>query len=75
MTDACTLWPEGWWSACCHAHDAAYGAGLDRWAADLDLLRCVAGSGDGVLAIASAGVAGVMFVGVRLFGRRFWRQS
>ena len=74
MTDACTLWPEGWWAVCCSAHDVAYGAGLERLGADIDLLRCVAGTGDGALAVASAVVAGVMFVGVRIFGGRFFRR-
>lgn len=87
MSDYCTLWPEGWWSACCQAHDAAYGAGTDRMAADIDLLRCVAssvgdlalleylgGAGDGLLALLSVGVGTVMFVGVRLFGRGYWRK-
>lgn len=74
MTDACTLWPEGWWSVCCQAHDAAYASGADRLLADLDLLRCVVESGDGWLLIASTFIGGVMFAGVRIFGRAFWRH-
>lgn len=42
--DYCTIFPEGWWSHCCAAHDAAYAAQAARSAADMDLLRCVAAS-------------------------------
>lgn len=71
--DYCSLWFEGWWSACCMAHDAAYAAQVARDAADAELFRCVASSSP-ALAVASTVVAGVMWVGVRLFGARFYRK-
>lgn len=73
--DACTLWPDGWWRACCVAHDLAYEAGTNRFDADVELLSCVATSAQGLLGLASIGVAALMFVGVRAFGGRFWRRA
>lgn len=73
MTDHCTWWPEGWWADCCAAHDASYATAVaDRLDADLELARCVAESGDPLLSFA---VAVVMLIGVRLFGRRYWRRA
>lgn len=73
--DACTLWPDGWWRACCVAHDLAYETGASRLDADVELLSCVATSAEGLLGLASVGVAALMFVGVRVFGGRFWRRA
>lgn len=74
--DYCTLFPEGWWSHCCAAHDADYAAQIGQAAADAALLQCVATSADGdLIGIASALVGGVMFLGVRLFGRRYYRKA
>ena len=76
MTDYCTLWPEGWWAACCKAHDDDYMAQVGQAVADTDLLACVATSAPTpVLAAASAVVALVMYVGVRAFGARFYRKA
>lgn len=74
--DYCTLFPEGWWSHCCAAHDADYAAQIGQAVADVTLLQCVATSADGgLIGIASALVGGVMFLGVRLFGRRYYRKA
>lgn len=74
--DYCTLFPEGWWSHCCAAHDADYAAQIGQAAADAALLQCVATSADGgLIGIASAVIGGVMFLGVRLFGRRYYRKA
>lgn len=76
MVDHCTLFFEGWWSHCCKGHDADYAAQAARYAADLELLQCVATSGDGALIGAVSTVIGVaMFVGVRIFGGRFYRKA
>lgn len=74
--DHCTRWLEGWWSHCCAAHDADYAAQIGQAAADVALLQCVAGSGDGLLlSLASAAAGLVMFAGVRVFGRRYYRKA
>lgn len=74
--DYCTMFPEGWWAHCCEAHDAAYSAQIGQAVADSALLQCVAGSGDGLLiGGASAVIAGAMWLGVRLFGRRWYRRA
>ena len=74
MMDDCTLWFEGWWAHCCKVHDDAYSAQIGRAAADYDLMTCVMASAPHpVLALASAVVAGAMFLAVRLFGWRFYK--
>ena len=75
--DYCTLFPEGWWSHCCAAHDAAYAAQTARSAADMDLLRCVAASATSspALAVVSAAIGVVMYVGVRVGGRYFYKDK
>ena len=74
--DYCTWFPEGWWAHCCAAHDADYAAQVLRALADERLLQCVATAGDGALiGVVSVGVAGVMWLGVRIFGRRFYRRD
>lgn len=70
--DYCTSFPEGWWAACCKAHDAAYTAQVPKIDADVGLLTCVASSGP---SLPSALVATLMFAGVALFGRRFYRRA
>lgn len=76
MVDHCTLFPEGWWSHCCEGHDADYAAQAARHTADLELLQCVATSGDGLLVGAASMVIGmVIFAGVRVFGGRFYRKA
>lgn len=76
MTDYCTAFLEGWWAHCCAAHDADYAAQVLRALADERLLQCVASAGaGGLLGAVSAGVAGVMWLGVSLFGRRFYRKA
>lgn len=74
--DYCTLWFEGFWSDCCKAHDLAYDMQIPRTIADADLASCVA------LAASSPGAAwvgaitaGVMFVGVRVFGWKFYKKA
>lgn len=83
--DYCTLWFEGWWSHCCEAHDADYAAQIGQALADERLLSCVAGAlpqlaADhpalaAVFGVASAAVGGLMYMGVRLFGSRYYRKS
>lgn len=74
--DYCTLFPEGWWSHCCAAHDAAYAAQIGQAVADSALLQCVAASGDGLLVGAASAVVGAtMWLGVRLFGRRWYKRA
>lgn len=74
MTDYCSFWFEGWWSQCCEVHDAAYAAQVARDVADAALFQCVAGSSP-TLAALSATIAGAMFVAVRVFGGRFYRNA
>lgn len=74
--DYCTLFPEGWWAHCCAAHDDAYAAQIGQAIADNELFHCVAMSAPTpVLAAASFAVAGTMWFGVRLFGRRYYRRA
>lgn len=71
--DYCTLFPEGWWAHCCQAHDADYLAQIGKLLADERLLQCVASAGDG--GVVSWLIGAVMFAGVGLFGRRFYRKA
>ncbi len=73
--DYCTFFPEGWWSHCCEAHDVAYAAQIGQMTADTSLLQCVAAAGDGLLAPVSVAVGVVMFLGVTVFGRRYYRKA
>lgn len=76
VMDYCTFFPEGWWSHCCEAHDDDYLAQIGQAVADTALLQCVAGSGDGVLLTSASAVVGaVMYIGVRTFGRRWYRRA
>ena len=74
--DYCTLWFEGFWSDCCKAHDLAYDTQIPRAIADADLATCV------VLAAYSPGAAlvgviaaGIMFIGVRVFGWKYYKKA
>ena len=74
--DYCSWWFEGWWSDCCKAHDEAYLAQIGKAAADAGLFECVAALpapfGFDVLSwLAGA----VMFVGVTVGGKRFYRRA
>ena len=73
----CTLFPEGWWPHCCAAHDAAYAAQTARDVADMDLLRCVVASATSspALAVVSAVIGVVMYIGVRVFGWFFYNKA
>lgn len=73
--DYCTMFPEGWWPHCCQMHDIAYG--VLRRQADLDLMQCVSNSAvdNPFAAAASVAIAGTMYIGVRLFGWRFWKRK
>jgi hypothetical protein len=74
--DYCTHFPEGWWATCCQAHDAAYAAQIGRIEADLGLLSCVASSGgSGAMSLLAGAIGLTMFIGVRLFGSRYYRKS
>lgn len=72
MPDYCTGWfdriGDADWSACCRAHDIAYGLGADKLAADIDLATCVA-------SVAGWPMAMVMFIGVVTFGLPFWIEG
>ena len=74
--DYCTLWFEGFWSSCCKAHDLAYEVGVLRSIADSDLATCVAHiattPSTGIIA---AGAAGLMYLGTRLFGWKFYKPK
>lgn len=72
--DYCTFWFEGWWSHCCQAHDAAYSAQIAKEVADAALFQCVAGSSPS-LALASTVIGGAMWLAVRLFGARFYKNA
>lgn len=64
-SDGCTLSPDVVGAACCHAHDLAYrmgGSAHDRFAADAQLLACLAYEG------VPASVAMTYFQAVRAFG-------
>lgn len=74
--DYCTSFPEGWWAACCKAHDNDYVAQIGKALADERLLQCVASSGDGVvIGVASAVIGGAMWLGVRIFGKKFYKKA
>lgn len=74
--DYCTLWFEGFWSDCCKAHDLAYDMQIPRAIADADLTTCVAlATNSPGAAWVGAIAAGVMFVGVRVFGKRFYKKA
>lgn len=79
MTDYCTHWLDriySWsWSGCCKYHDLAYASGVDRLLADEALRDCVINSSHGWLAAAASIMGGVMFLGVRLFGNRYYRAA
>lgn len=64
----CTLWWDGVWSHCCQVHDMAYGLGLDKFQADLDLAVCVAQTGN-------LGMGVIMFLGVAILGVFFYPWS
>lgn len=67
--DYCTGWDEGNWSDCCENHDKDYGENSTktRLQADIDLLKCVwkRSKINSVL----------MFIGVRLFGSRYYKRN
>lgn len=74
--DFCTWFPEGWWSTCCEMHDKAYADHIGQLIADKALFLCVATSGSNTFEIvASCVVATVMFIGVRMFGKRYYNKS
>lgn len=72
--DHCTWFPDGWWGEkCCAPHDADYLAQVDRALADDTLFWCVATAADHpVLAAIGLVVAGIMWMGVRAFGSRYF---
>jgi len=58
----CTMWPEGWWQACCIAHDLGQ-------LSDIGFLWCVPQTAPNtVLAVAGVFIGIVMFAGLKLFG-------
>lgn len=74
--DYCTMFPEGWWAVCCQAHDLAYGLQIGKDLADGQLASCIAASSPTLIGgVASAAVAGVVWLGVKLFGRRFYKAA
>jgi len=69
--DGCTFFPDGWWRLCCDAHDLAYLLGeISQVLADADLATCVAGTA----IIFGPIIGGIMWLGIRLFGRFAWRK-
>lgn len=74
--DYCTWFPEGWWSTCCAVHDLAYSAQLGKAVADQALWACIAQSGTGPATVAlSVAAGGVAWLGVRLFGRKYYKKA
>lgn len=75
--DYCTWFPEGWWASCCAVHDLAYSAQLGKEIADKALWACVANSAQAgpVAAAASFAVGCFMWVGVRAFGRKYYKAA
>lgn len=74
--DYCTLWFEGWWSDCCKAHDNDYALQIGQALADEKLFQCVVSSASSPALGLAAGVIGtVMFLGVRVFGKRFYKRA
>lgn len=70
------MWFEGWWGDCCKVHDLAYDMGLDRAVADADLWSCVVqASTSPVGGLVGLGVGSLMYVGVRVFGGRFYKKA
>ncbi|OOZ39906.1 hypothetical protein BOW53_09805 [Solemya pervernicosa gill symbiont] len=73
-SDGCSLFPDGTlfnnelWLSCCVEHDLRYwrgGSYAERITADHALEQCVAARGE-------AGVAALMYSGVRIGGSPFW---
>ena len=77
MKNQCTGFFDGWWAQCCAAHDEDYTAQIGKLLADERLWECVTwAAGDNPLLVTVSGlVASVMFAGVGLFGRRFYRKA
>lgn len=74
--DYCTFWFEGWWSTCCANHDLAYLNQVPKLVADQELAQCIiAVASNPVQNVVGYGVAGIMFLGVSLFGRRFYKKA
>jgi hypothetical protein len=80
--DSCTAVPDNFGSAdfgpACDAHDACYGSSTDRLQCDLDLLASMRaecneeyGANPG-LRLSCLTVAAIYFIGVRIFGARFY---
>lgn len=82
--DYCTLWFEGWWAHCCEAHDLGYALETGKALADDALFSCVVNSLPqlatenpalaGLASLASLIVGGTMWLGVRVFGGRFYKK-
>lgn len=74
--DYCTGFFEGWWADCCAVHDLAYLNQVPKLLADQELAQCVVASASSpVQSVLGYGVAGVMFLGVSLFGRHFYNKA
>lgn len=74
--DYCTLFPEGWWSTCCQIHDTEYAMQIGQALADANLLKCVINSGGDPITIGLSVIIGVtMWIGVRIFGSKFYRGA
>ena len=73
----CTWWPEGWWSACCAAHDVNYGGMVPRIVADETLVNCVISTAPetGLFAIVTGFVGVLMYFGTRLGGWGFYTRQ
>jgi len=68
-SDGCTFFPDGNYVSCCEAHDAAYGAGYNKWKADMDLRNCAMRCHKPIL-------AWIMWIGVTLFGGySYWKAQ
>jgi hypothetical protein len=68
--DGCTFWIDGWWRACCDAHDMAYIAGNVDLATHLELGRCVIATGGGLAMGALMSLAATLWWLVKHRGRK-----
>ena len=70
-TDGCTLFPDGWWTACCLLHDYLY------WWQPLDITRSEADTAmlDCMKALGANSAAAIASVGLGAFGWIFWMRG
>jgi hypothetical protein len=79
LADYCTLFPDALFGVdyryCCHLHDIAYGSLLNRNDADWDMYICILDQFPASQFILGLVIGTIMYMGVRLFGRTFYRMG